>query len=74
MTVPLPQLRLARLRQHVRSRGGVTVAEVVEMFGVSPMTAHRDLGALSRTTRDVQRVRGGAVRTSASSPWEGPEG
>ncbi|KQX69756.1 DeoR family transcriptional regulator [Angustibacter sp. Root456] len=73
MTVPLPQLRLTRLRRHVRSTGGVTVAEVVEMFGVSPMTAHRDLAALSRTTPDVQRVQGGAVRTS-SSPWERPEG
>lgn len=68
MSVPLPQLRLARLRRHVRARGGVTLAEVVEMFGVSPMTARRDLAALSRTTGDVERVHGGAVRTSP--PWE----
>ena len=59
--MPLPQLRHARLHQLVRSQGAVTVAEVVELFGVSPMTARRDLAALSRAG-DVRRVHGGAVR------------
>lgn len=67
MSVPLPQLRLAQLRELVRSRGAVTVAEVVDLFGVSPMTARRDLGALSRS-REVHRVHGGAVHARSLEP------
>lgn len=44
----------------VRGAGGVTVAELEERFGISPITARRDLAALERDGR-VRRTHGGAV-------------
>jgi DeoR family transcriptional regulator of aga operon len=63
----LQPLRLSRLRAVVRTRGAVTVAEVVELFGVSPTTARRDLTALSRAP-ELHRVHGGVVRARDLSP------
>ena len=52
--------RRARISEMLVERETVTVRELVELFGVSNMTAHRDLDALSE--RGVLRkVRGGAT-------------
>jgi DeoR/GlpR family transcriptional regulator of sugar metabolism len=61
MGQPLPQQRFDRLRELVLARGAVTVAEVVDLFGVSPMTARRDLAAVCRGRHGIRRVHGGAV-------------
>ena len=50
----------------MRTTGAVTVAEVEELFGVSPMTARRDLAELER--RGVaRRTHGGAVLPTISA-------
>src|SRR3954469_12981271 len=54
----------AHRREWIASRlmadGSITVQEVETQFGVSPMTARRDLGTLEREGR-AQRTHGGAV-------------
>ena len=47
-------------------RGAVTVAELEARFGVSPMTAHRDLDELERRGL-VRRTHGGAVLPTTSA-------
>ncbi len=59
----------ARRREQIASRlleaGSVTVQEVESAFGVSPMTARRDLQILEREGR-AHRTHGGAVVPSAA--------
>jgi len=72
---PLPRQRVERLRSLVLRRGAVTVTEAVELFAVSPMTARRDLGEVTRSTPGVVRVHGGAVlthRAASSAPRPPP--
>lgn len=56
--VPEERRRLIAVR--IRERGSVTVAMLEEEFGVSPMTARRDLAALETEGR-ARRTHGGAV-------------
>lgn len=58
--IPLRELRIRALRELVMANGAVTVSEAVRLFGVSPMTARRDLCALTRRP-GISRVHGGAV-------------
>lgn len=54
-----PSLRRRQVEQLVLERGRVSIAELAETFGVSPMTIHRDLAELERLGV-VSRFRGGA--------------
>jgi DeoR/GlpR family transcriptional regulator of sugar metabolism len=56
----LAETRRRAIEDHVRSVGAVSVAEVEERFGVSAMTARRDLAELERRG-SVRRTHGGAV-------------
>jgi DeoR/GlpR family transcriptional regulator of sugar metabolism len=56
----LPEERRQRIARLVEANGSVKVAALEEEFGISPMTARRDLVALERAGR-VQRTHGGAV-------------
>ena len=56
----VPGERRRRIAELIRVSGSVTVAELEEGFGISPMTARRDLAALEEEGR-VQRTHGGAV-------------
>jgi DeoR/GlpR family transcriptional regulator of sugar metabolism len=52
--------RRAAIVEMLRTGGAVTVAQIEERFGVSPMTARRDLDELERTGL-ARRTHGGAV-------------
>jgi DeoR/GlpR family transcriptional regulator of sugar metabolism len=55
-----PSSRQNAIAEHLRTTGWVTIAEVEQLFGVSPVTARRDLAVLER--RGVlRRTHGGAV-------------
>src|SRR5918992_1565023 len=56
----MPEERRRRIAQLVREAGSVTVALLEAEFGISPMTARRDLVALEEEGR-VRRTHGGAV-------------
>lgn len=56
----MPEERRRRIARLVREAGSVSVALVEAEFGVSPMTARRDLAALEEEGR-VRRTHGGAV-------------
>jgi DeoR/GlpR family transcriptional regulator of sugar metabolism len=56
----VPEQRRALIAERLRSAGGVTVAALEDEFGISPMTARRDLQILEREGR-AQRAHGGAV-------------
>jgi DeoR/GlpR family transcriptional regulator of sugar metabolism len=61
----LGEARRAAIADMLRAAGSVTVAEVQEQLGVSPMTARRDLAELSRRGL-AHRTHGGAVVPSIS--------
>src|SRR5215207_9396334 len=56
----MPEERRRRIARLVREAGSVTVALLESEFGISPMTARRDLIALEDEGR-VRRTHGGAV-------------
>jgi DeoR/GlpR family transcriptional regulator of sugar metabolism len=56
----MPEERRRRIARLVRELGSVTVSRLESEFGVSPMTARRDLMALEEEGR-VRRIHGGAV-------------
>jgi DeoR/GlpR family transcriptional regulator of sugar metabolism len=62
----LAEARRREIADELRSNGSVTVAEVEERFGVSPMTARRDLDELERRGV-VRRTHGGAVLPTSSA-------
>ncbi len=62
----LAETRRHAIEEHLRSTGAVSVAEVEDRFGVSPMTARRDLAELERRGV-VRRTHGGAVLPHASA-------
>jgi DeoR/GlpR family transcriptional regulator of sugar metabolism len=62
----LAEARRRAIADELRSNGSVTVAEVEERFGVSPMTARRDLDELERRGV-VRRTHGGAVLPTSSA-------
>src|SRR3954470_24919168 len=62
----LAEARRREIAERLRNTGAVTVAEVEERFGVSPMTARRDLAELERRGV-VRRTHGGAVLPSISA-------
>ncbi len=62
----LAETRRREIAEHLRTAGAVTVAEVEERFGVSPMTARRDLAELERRGV-VRRTHGGAVLPAVSA-------
>jgi DeoR/GlpR family transcriptional regulator of sugar metabolism len=61
----LAETRRQEIAEALRSTGSVTVAEVESRFGVSPMTARRDLDELERRGL-VRRTHGGAILPSTS--------
>lgn len=68
---PDDRLRLAEGRREaitelLQAQRAVTVGEIEERFGVSPMTARRDLAELERQGQ-ARRTHGGAVLPSTSS-------
>jgi len=56
----MPAQRRRMILEILRQQGSVTVDEVQEQFGVSPMTARRDLALLARRGQ-ARRTHGGAV-------------
>lgn len=56
----VPEERRERIARLVKRTGSVRVAALEKEFGISPMTARRDLVALEQVGR-VQRTHGGAV-------------
>ncbi|MDQ3855237.1 MAG: DeoR/GlpR family DNA-binding transcription regulator [Chloroflexota bacterium] len=56
----VPEERRRRIAEVIRERGSVTVSALETEFGVSPMTARRDLAVLEHEGR-VRRTHGGAV-------------
>ncbi|MEA2307469.1 MAG: hypothetical protein QOH43_4749 [Solirubrobacteraceae bacterium] len=61
----LADARRAAIAERLRTAGSVTVAELEEQFGVSSMTARRDLAGLERQGL-ARRTHGGAVLPSMS--------
>jgi DeoR/GlpR family transcriptional regulator of sugar metabolism len=61
----LAETRRQEIAEALRSTGSVTVAEVESRFGISPMTARRDLDELERRGL-VRRTHGGAILPSTS--------
>lgn len=60
----MENLRLRRMLAHLKSRKSCSIAEIMEKFGISSATAHRDIALLAK--RDaVERVRGGIVYNDA---------
>ncbi len=66
---PLAAHRQATIVAEVNSRGAVTVAELVERFGVSDMTIRRDLDALDANGL-LYKVHGGATSVGLRSAHE----
>ena len=62
----LAETRRREIAEALRSNGAVTVAELESRFGVSPMTARRDLDELERRGL-VRRTHGGAVLPTTSA-------
>jgi DeoR/GlpR family transcriptional regulator of sugar metabolism len=62
----LAETRRREIADRLRTTGAVTVAELEERFGVSPMTARRDLAELERRGI-VRRTHGGAVLPTISA-------
>jgi DeoR/GlpR family transcriptional regulator of sugar metabolism len=62
----LAETRRRAIAEALRASGSVTVADVEARFGVSPMTARRDLSELERRGI-VRRTHGGAVLPTASA-------
>src|SRR3954451_8765818 len=62
----LAEARRREIAERLRANGAVTVAEVEQRFGVSPMTARRDLAELERRGV-VRRTHGGAVLPTISA-------
>jgi DeoR/GlpR family transcriptional regulator of sugar metabolism len=61
----VPAERRRQILELLRERGSIAVAEVEEGFGVSPMTARRDLALLAEEGR-ARRTHGGAVLAELS--------
>ncbi|MEE1754482.1 DeoR/GlpR family DNA-binding transcription regulator [Streptomyces sp. SP18CS02] len=68
-STPLAPQRRELILDIVRREGAVRVAALVEQLGVSDMTIRRDLDVLARAG-SVEKVHGGAVRTSATTADE----
>ncbi|MEU0659438.1 DeoR/GlpR family DNA-binding transcription regulator [Streptomyces lavendulocolor] len=68
-SVPLASQRRELILDIVRREGAVRVAALVEQLGVSDMTVRRDLDVLARAG-SVEKVHGGAVRTSTTTADE----
>src|ERR1700754_2780137 len=62
----LAEARRREIAERLRANGAVTVAKVEERFGVSPMTARRDLAELERRGI-VRRTHGGVVLPTISA-------
>ena len=62
----LAEARRREIAERLRAHGAVTVAELEELFGISPMTARRDLAELERRGV-VRRTHGGAVLPTISA-------
>jgi DeoR/GlpR family transcriptional regulator of sugar metabolism len=62
----LAETRRRAIEEQVRSAGSVSVVELQDRFGVSPMTARRDLAELERRGA-LRRTHGGAVLATPSS-------
>lgn len=56
----LPEERRRWVAERIRAAGSVTVGMMEEEFGISPMTARRDLKTLEREGR-ARKIHGGAV-------------
>jgi DeoR/GlpR family transcriptional regulator of sugar metabolism len=63
---PLAAARRAAIADQLRNSGSVTVAELEERFGISSMTARRDLADLERQGL-ARRTHGGAVLPSIAA-------
>jgi DeoR/GlpR family transcriptional regulator of sugar metabolism len=62
----LAETRRREIAEVLRESGSITIAEVESRFGVSPMTARRDLAELERRGV-VRRTHGGAVLPTISA-------
>ena len=62
----LAETRRREIAERMQATGAVSVAELEERFGISPMTARRDLAELERRGL-VRRTHGGAVLPQVSA-------
>jgi DeoR/GlpR family transcriptional regulator of sugar metabolism len=62
----LAETRRREITEALRSTGSVTIADLERRFGISPMTARRDLAELERRGV-VRRTHGGAVLPAVSA-------
>jgi DeoR/GlpR family transcriptional regulator of sugar metabolism len=62
----LAESRRREIAERLRAQGAVTVAELEGLYGISPMTARRDLAELERRGV-VRRTHGGAVLPTISA-------
>ena len=62
----LAETRRREIAERLRAHGAVTVAELEALYGISPMTARRDLAELERRGV-VRRTHGGAVLPTISA-------
>ena len=60
----VPAERRRQILELLRERGSISVVAVEDLFGVSPMTARRDLQLLAQEGR-ARRTHGGARRHRA---------
>lgn len=58
--------RRKQILEIVKARGGISVGEIAERFGVSKMTGHRDLDHLQQRGQ-IRRIFGGAVPVAERS-------
>lgn len=56
----MENIRTRRILAYAREKGSCSTRELIERFGVSPATIHRDITALEEAGA-VERVRGGVV-------------
>ncbi len=60
-----PVIRRAQILEQIQRDGGVSIAELARLHGVSPVTVHRDLEQLASDGL-VERVHGGAVTVAGA--------
>src|SRR5215203_2928127 len=63
----IAEARREQIREMLMEAGAVTVGQLQAQFGVSPMTARRDLDALEERG-SARRTHGGAVLPSIAAP------
>ena len=62
----LNEVRKNKILEHISAHGTIKIQEICDMFGISDMTARRDLNDLDRRGL-LRRIHGGAVASLGRS-------